>query len=165
MPTQKNAQRPLPPDALAGLHSVADVCAVLRAWGRPDLADRLAYLASDADLDEGDLPASLESALGFLAFFGAVESEEGEVDLGTSWDGSVLAVWSFPDFRRVSIWFQDRHTVKYAARKFDGLFADLNNGSEIGSCSLIMQNLVEFKEWFTWFKDKPAVTSSLRSTT
>lgn len=157
--------RPLPPDALASLGSVTEVCDVLRGWGRPDLAERLAYLASDEDLDHGDLPASLESALGFLAFFGAVESEEGEVDLGTSWDGLVLSVWRFPDFRRVSIWFQDRDTVRYAARKFDGLFADLNNGGEIGSCSLIMQNLVECEEWFTWFKDKPAVTSSLRSTT
>lgn len=157
--------RPLPADDIAGLHSVAEVCDVLRGWGRPDLAERLAYLASDEDLDDGDLPASLESALGFLAFFGAVESEEGEVDLGTSWDGSVLSVWRFPDFRRVSIWFQDRDTVRYAARKFDGLFADLNNGSEIGSCSLIMQNLMECKEWFIWFKDKPAATSSLRSTT
>ena len=158
-------QRPLPPDALARLGSVAEVCDVLRGWGRPDLAERLAYLASDEDLDDGDFPASLESALGFLAFFGAVESKDGEVDLGTSWDGLVLSVWRFPDFRRVSIWFQDRDTVRYAARKFDGLFADLNNGSEIGSCSLIMQNLVECKEWFTWFKDKPAVTSSLPSIT
>lgn len=138
---------------------------MLRGWGRPDLAERLAYLASDEDLDDGDVPATLESALGFLAFFGAVESADGQVDLGTSWDGSVLAVWRFSDFRRVSIWFQDRDTVKYAARKLDGFFADLNNGSEIGSCSLITQNLVECKEWFTWFKDKPAVTSSLQSST
>ena len=153
-------QRPLPLDALARLSSVAEVCDVLRGWGRPDLADRLAYFASDEDLDDGDVPLTLESALGFLAFFGAVESDEGEVDLGTSWDGLVLSVWRFPDFRRVSIWFQDRDTVRYAARKFDGLFADLNNGSEIGSCSLIMQNLVECKEWFTWFKDSPVVMNS-----
>ena len=157
--------RSLPPGALAGLRSVAEVCDVLRGWGRPDLAERLAYLASDEDLDEGDAPATLESALGFLAFFGAVESEDGEVDLGTSWDGSVLSVWRFPDSRRVSVWFQDRDTVKYAARKSDGFFADLNNGNKIGSCSLIMQNLVECKEWFTWFKDKPAVTNFLWSTT
>ena len=157
--------RPLPSDALAALRSVGEVCDVLRGWGRPDLAERLAYLASDEDLDDGDAPATLESALGFLAFFGAVESEDGEVDLGTSWDGSVLSVWRFPDSRRVSVWFQDRDTVRYAARKSDGFFADLNNGSKIGNCSLIMQNLVERKEWFTWFKDKSAVTNSLRGTT
>ena len=40
-----------------------------------DLADRIAYFSSDVDLDDGDVPVTLESALGFLAFFGAVESE------------------------------------------------------------------------------------------
>ncbi|MCY3691828.1 MAG: hypothetical protein OXI54_01020 [Chloroflexota bacterium] len=49
-------QRPLSPDAIAGLSSIAEACGVLRAWGYPDLADRLAYLASDEDLDEGDKP-------------------------------------------------------------------------------------------------------------
>lgn len=162
---QPDIPRPLPPDAIASLRSIVEVCDVLRGWGRPDLAERLTYLASDEDLDDGDAPATLESALGFLVFFGAVESEEGEVDLGTSHEGAVLSVWRFPDFRRVSIWFQDRNTIMYAARKSDGYFADLNNGSAIGRGSLIMQNLVECKEWFTWFKDKTVVTSSSWSTT
>ena len=67
--------RPLSPDALAGLRSVAEVCEALRGWGRPDLAERIAYFASDEDLDDGDVPLTLESARGFLAFFGAVETE------------------------------------------------------------------------------------------
>ena len=58
-------QRPLPPDAIAGLSSIAEACDVLRAWGHPDLADRLAYFASDADLEEGDERLTLESAQGF----------------------------------------------------------------------------------------------------
>ena len=66
---------PLAPDALAGLRSVAEVCDVLRGWGRPDLADRLAYFVSNEDLDDGDVSLTLESALGFLAFFGAVETD------------------------------------------------------------------------------------------
>ena len=33
--------RPLSPDALAGLRSVAEVCEALRGWGRPDLAERI----------------------------------------------------------------------------------------------------------------------------
>ncbi len=94
--------RPLPPDALAALRSVGEVCDVLRGWGRADLAERLACLASDEDLDDGDAPATLETALGFLAFFGAVESEEGKVDLGTSWNGEICADWRFPDNRIVT---------------------------------------------------------------
>ena len=75
--------RPLPPDAIVRLRSVAEACDVLRSWGEPDLADRIAYFASDTDLDDGDVPVTLESALGFLAFFGAVESE-GAIELGCS---------------------------------------------------------------------------------
>ena len=158
-------QRPLPPDAIAGLSSIAEACDVLRAWGYPNLADRLDYLASDEDLDDGDRPATLESAQGFLAFFGAVESEKGKVDLGCSWDGRILAVWRFPDHRRVSVWFQDPDSVEYAARKSDGFFANFTDGSETGGLSFIRQNLVEAKEWFTWFSDSPAGANSDRRTT
>ena len=157
--------RPLPPDAIANLATIAEACDVLRAWGHPNLANRLTYLASEEDLDDGDRPATLESARGFLAFFGAVESAEGEVDLGCSRNGWVLPVWRFPDLRRVSVWFQDDDTVLYAARKSDGFFADLNNGSETANRASITQKLVEFGEWFTWFKDSPAVMSSSRRTT
>ena len=153
-------QRPLPPDTLARLGSVAEVCDVLSGWGRPDLADRLAYLASDEDLDDGDFPASLESALGFLAFFGAVESEEGEVDLGTSWDGSICADWRFPDNRIVALWFVDREQVRCAARKADGYFADVNTGDETGNLLQITNQLVDMKQWFTWFKDSPVAMNS-----
>ena len=152
--------RPLPADAIAHLRSVAEVCDVLRGWGRPDLAERLAYLASDEDLDDGDLPATLDSALGFLAFFGAVESEDGKVDLGTSWDGSICADWRFPDNRIVALWFIDRKQVRYAAGKADGYFADVNKGNQIGDLLQIARQLVDMKEWFTWFKDSPAAMNS-----
>ena len=157
-------QRPLPPNALAALHSVADVCAVLRAWNRPDLADRLAYFASDEDLDDGDQPLTLESARGFLAFFGEVESE-GKVSLTCSPEGWILAVWRFPDTRRISLWFMDYDTVIYAARKSDGFFADLNGGKEVGSRSSVMEKMVAGKEWFTWFTDKLVATNSPKLTT
>ena len=157
--------RPIPPDALAGLRSVAEVCDVLRGWGRADLAERLAYLASDEDLDEGDAPATLESALGFLSFFGAVESDDGKVDLGTSWNGEICADWRFPDSRIVALWFIDREQVRYAARKSDGYFIDINDGNKIGSILQIAERLVDTKEWFTWFKDSSvAMNSHLRIT-
>ena len=157
-------QRPLLPDNIVGLRSVADVCDVLHGWCRPDLADRLAYFASDEDLDDGDVPLTLESALGFLAFFGAVESQ-GEVSLTCSPEGWILAVWRFPDTRRISLWFMDYDTVIYAARKSDGFFADLNGGKEVGSRLSVMEKMVAGKEWFTWFTDKLVATNSLKLTT
>ena len=148
--------RPLSADALAAIGSTAEVCDILRAWGRPDLAARIAWFASDADLDEGDVPLTLESALGFLAFFGTVDSPDGKVDLGCAPEGWICAVWRFPDLRRVSLWFMNSDTVMYAARKSAGHFADLNNGSEVGSRALITERLLETEEWFTWYSDSPA---------
>ena len=152
--------RPLSPAALAAIPTVAGVCAVLRGWGRPDLADRIAYFASDADLDDGDVPVTLESALGFLAFFGAVESADGKVDLGCSPEGWICAVWRFPDLRRISIWFVDCDTVMFAIRQADGRFVlDLNNGSEIAGRDFITAKLLESEEWFTWYSDSQASTN------
>ena len=152
--------RPLPPDALAAIPTIAGVCAVLRGWGRPDLADRIAYFASDADLDDGDVPVTLDSALGFLAFFGAVESADGKVDLGCSPEGWLCAVWRFPDPRRISLWFVDCDTVMFAIRKADGRFVlDLNNGNETASRAYITTKLLETEEWFTWYNDKTAAAN------
>lgn len=33
--------RPLPHDALAAIHTIPEVCAILQAWHRPDLADQI----------------------------------------------------------------------------------------------------------------------------
>ncbi len=145
-------QRPLPPDAIAGLSSIAEVCDVLRAWGYPNLADRLAYLASDEDLDDGDRPATLESARGFLAFFGAVESADGKIDLGTTRDGWISAHWRFSDKRSVSLYFLDEERVDYAARKSDGHFTDFNRKHAVLNRHEIAERLVGMKQWFTWFK-------------
>ena len=151
MPT--TTPRPLPPAALAALHSIADVCAILRAWSGPDLADRLAYFASDEDLDDGDVPLTLESALGFLAFFGAVESE-GEVSLTCSQEGWICAEWDFPDpdRRDAGLWFLDDQRLMYTARGADGRFMDLDgDGSRVGELVDITEKLVK-SGLFTWFK-------------
>ncbi len=121
--------------------TIYDVCKVLRGWGRHDLAQRIAYFASDEDLEEGDMPVTPESARGFLAFFGAVESE-GKVDLACSPEGWICAVWRFPDHRRVSLWFMDQDNVMYAARKSDGFFANLNDGREPCSRSIVTERLI-----------------------
>ena len=152
--------RPLPPDAIAALASIPEVCDVLRGWGYPQLADRLAYLASDQDLDDGDRPATLESAMGFLTFFGAVESVEGEVDLGTSWNGEICADWRFPDERIVALWFADNEWLRYSACKSDGRFIDHDKDETYVNIRQIAQRLVDLKEWFTWFKGHSAAANS-----
>ena len=153
-------QRPLPPDAIAGLASIAEVCEVLRAWGYAALADRLAYLASDADLEDGDLPARLESVRGFLAFFGAVESPDGQVDLGTTRDGLVSAHWRFSDKRSVSLYFLDEERIEYAARKSDGHFIGRHRKGAVASHQEIARHLVAMEQWFTWFKKLPSAARS-----
>ena len=79
--------RTLSPEALAAIPTVAGYAPCCAAGAGPDLADRIAYFASDADLDDGDVPVTLESALGFLAFFGAVESPDGTESLTCSPEG------------------------------------------------------------------------------
>ena len=158
--TTTTIPRPLPPDAIAHLATIAEACDVLRAWGHPNLADRLTYLASDEDLDDGDQPATLESARGFLAFFGAVESAEGKVDLGTSWNGEICADWRFPDARIVALWFADHERLRYSACQSDGRFIDHNKDETYASIQQIAQRLVGMKEWFTWFKGDPAAANS-----
>ena len=138
MPT--TTTRPLPPDALANLRSVAEVCAVLRGWGRPDLADRLAYFASDEDLDEGDVPVTLASAQGFLAFFGAVETD-GEIRMTCTQEGWICAEWDFTDHRDAGLWFLDADRIMFSATGRDGKFINIRGGSKIAARRVIMRKL------------------------
>ncbi len=156
---QSTIPRPLPPDAIAGLGSAAEVCDVLRGWGRPDLADRIAYFASEEDLDDGDVPLTLESARDFLAFFGAVESE-GKVHLGCTTEGWICAEWDFPDRRDAGLWFLDCERIMYTATGSGGRFLDLNgDGSRVGERVDITEKLVK-SGLFTWFKAARAASSS-----
>ena len=132
---------------------------MLRGWGRPDLADRLAYFASDEDLDDGDVPLTLESAVGFLAFFGTVESA-GKIHLGCTTEGWICAEWDFPDCRDAGLWFLDCQRIMYTAIGSDGLFMDLNNdGSRVGDSVAITERLVK-SGLFTWFKAARPASSS-----
>ena len=135
-----NTPRPLPPDAIAGLRSVAEVCDVLRCWGEPDLADRIAYFASDTDLDDGDVSVTLESAQGFLAFFGAVESE-GEARLTCTQEGWICAEWDLPDNRDAGLWFLDADRVMFSATGRDGKFIDIRSGKKIAPRRVILNQL------------------------
>lgn len=132
--------RPMPPDALARLGSVAEVCDVLRGWGRPDLAERLAYFASDADLDDGDVPLTLASARGFLAFFGAAETE-GEIDLTCSQEGWLCAGLRFEDKRNAALWFMDSDKVMFTATNRDGKFLKIRGSRRTTTSKTIMRKL------------------------
>ena len=133
--------RPLPPAALAAIPSIAGVCAVLRGWGRPDLADRIAYFASDADLDDGDVPLTLASALGFLALFGAVDSD-GHLELACSPEGWLSAEWYFDDARIATITLLSRNRVMFAARRSDGRFTNFGMNGAYGDRKAVTENMV-----------------------
>ena len=121
---------------------IDNVCEILRVWGQHDLAERIAYFASDEDLEDGDIPLTLESARGFLSFFGAVKSE-GRVSLTCSSEGWLCAVWRFPDERRASIWFLDTDRVMFAATNTDGDFIEIDGGGDVANSWVVMTKLIQ----------------------
>ena len=132
--------RPLPPDAIASLATIAEACDVLHAWGHPDIADRLAYFASDADLEDGDVPLTLESAQGFLAFFGAV-ANDGQIRITCTQEGWLCAEWEFDDKRDAGLWFLDADRIMFTATDRSGKFIDISGGSNIAPRKVITKKL------------------------
>ena len=155
-------QRPLAPDALAAIRSIPEVCAVLRAWGRPDLADRIAYFASDEDLYDGEVPVTLDSALDFLAVFGAVDAD-GKLELACSPEGWLSAEWYFDDARIATIHLWDRHRAMFAARRADGRFTDFGIDSPYADLPTIMENMVA-AGILQWYQDNRQAANSRRAT-
>ncbi len=157
-------QRPLSWPEIESIPTVAAACEVLRGWGRDELAERIAYFASDEDLEDGDVPVTLESVLGFLAFFGGVESD-GKVDMACSPEGCLSAVWRFPeDRRRACVWFLDKERVMFSATDANGKFLRIEGGSETGDRMVVMERLVG-AGLFAWRQESPAVKNSHPSTT
>ena len=154
---------PLPFHTRRQIFTLDDVGEVLRSWGEHSLADRVAYFASDEDLEAGDVPLTLESARGFLAFFKAVKSD-GRVSLTCSPEGWLCAVWRFPDERRASVWFLDDHRVMFAATDAAGNFVELDNRNEVGDYREVMAKLVQ-AGLLEWHLDTPISESfSIRTT-
>ena len=141
----------LPPHAERQIFTPNDVCNVLRSWGEYALADRIAYFASDADLEDEDIPATLESVRGFLTFFGQVKSD-GRISLTCSPEGWLCAVWRFSDERRASLWFLDSNRVMFSATDAAGNFIEIDGGGEVGSSRKVMAKLVQ-AGLFTWDLD------------
>ena len=142
------------------LDSVDDVCNVLRFWGEYTVADRLAYLASEEDLEDGESPATPVSGHAFLAFFSAVASE-GKLDLACSPEGEISAVWRFnDDQRRACVWFHNGARVSFTATDADGNFIRINNGSEKDNPSVVMEKLVQ-AGLLKWYPNKTPTASFL----
>lgn len=137
------------------ISSVDDVCEVLRIWGENDLANRIAYFASDEDLEDGDIPVTVDSARGFLSFFSAVKSE-GRVSLTCSPEGWLCAVWRFPfpDERRASLWFLDADRVMFAATSATGEFIEIEGGGDVGNSRDVMEKLIQ-AGLLSWDLDTP----------
>ena len=154
---------PLPFHTRRQIFILDGVCEVLRSWGEHSLADRIAYFASDEDLEAGDVPLTPESARGFLAFFKAVKSD-GRVSLTCSPEGWLCAVWRFPDERRASVWFLDDQRVMFAATDAAGNFVELDNRNEVGDYREVMAKLVQ-AGLLEWHLDTPISESfSIRTT-
>ena len=134
--------------ALTSTSTTADISALLRDMGEGKLADRLDYLASDEDLENGESPITLESARAFFELFTSVEFE-GSVGLGSTPEGWVYAQWSYPDERALGVWFIDTECVKYTARDKAGIHIDVEGSSRTLERSKLIHRLVQ-KELFSW---------------
>ena len=127
-----------------------EIGAALTARGCPALARRLAYFASDADLEPGDVPLTLSSALGFWSFFRRVDSE-GRAFTGCSPEGWLCVEWDFDDQRGVSLWFVDDQQIRFAAKGADGQWVKVDGGNA-GSLAVVAEKLVE-AGLFQWHQE------------
>ena len=136
--------------ALSSRTTIPEISALLREMGEAELAERLEYLSSEADLDPGESAATDASARGFFEFFNAVQSE-GKVVLGCSPEGVICAEWRFQDQRSVAIWFLDANRARFSAITKDGRFVDVKQRNKIANRSEIATALVGVgQELFAW---------------
>ena len=153
------ARRPLPEYVIDTLATLDQVKAVLEDWNEPYLASRLEYFASDADLDDGDMPVALASAQEFLKFFGAVNTV-GVIHLACTPEGWLFAQWEFEDLRSAGVWFRDDRSVMFVATDSDGAYVHVAGGGELSDRFLVTQTFIH-AGLFEWYPDHQATTSSI----
>ena len=154
--------KPRDTDTMPNPQTIPEICAALTQQGYPDLANRITYFASDEDLEEGEVPVTLESALGFWEFFSAVESE-GRRGLTCSAEGWLCGSWDFPDDRAATLWFLDSKSVMFAAKGSDGRFIKIVGVGETGDRETIVERLVE-AGLFYW-RPNPSVSKNSQTLT
>ena len=148
---------------LTSPQTISQICTALTQQGYPNLAKRIAYFASDEDLEEGDVPVTFESVLGFWEFLSDVESE-GKLVTSCTAEGQVCADWRFEDARIVAIWFLDFEKVRIAASYAPAKWVEIDGGGEIGSRKEATKRLVE-AGLFTWQPKNPVNRNLVPSTT
>ena len=142
--------------------TIPEICAALTGRGRPELARRLAYFASEEDLEPGDMPVTLESAQGFWEFLSVVDSDT-RLEIGCSAEGWICADWRFEDERGVAIWFLNPQQVRFAATTANGTWIRIDQGNT-GDPAAVAEKLVE-AGLFTWHQESPVSKNSPPSTT
>lgn len=143
-------------------HPVAAVCQTLHSLGAGDAAERLAYLASAADLADGDVPATVDSARAFLDFFVRVQSAAA-LNLTCSPEGWLCAEWDFADGRSVCLWFLDDARVMFVAQDRNGDFVAIDGDNEIGPRRELTPKLIQ-AGFFEWKTPDAAIANSCRNT-
>lgn len=160
LPVAADFRNVLPP-----AHPVAAICQSLHRWGAGEVAERLAYLASAADLAEGEAPATADSARAFRDFFVRVQSQSDAVlNLTCAPEGWLCAEWDFADGRSVCLWFLDAARVMFVAQDCNGDFVALDGDNEIGPRGEITEKLIE-AGLFEWKTPDAAIANSYRNTT
>ena len=134
---------------LADIATISDVSAYLRETGEDELADRVDYLASDADLDPDDVPATDESALGFLEFYSGIKADS-IVGLACSPEGWIVGEWQwYPDERSATVWFLGGEQVMFTANKKNGEFVAIAGHNNITTIPVVAEALVK-EGVFSW---------------
>ena len=139
-------------------HTIKKICNALTNQGYPELAQRIAYFASDEDLEEGDVPVTPESTLGFWELFKAVDSE-GRLGLTCSSEGWLCGSWDFSDARGATLWFLDSQRVMFAATGTDGKFIRIASAEDTGSREILAKTMVE-AGLFSWRPKSPVSKNS-----
>ena len=122
--------------------TVRDISRLLRGMGEEELAERLDYLASDADLEPGESPATDESARGLLGFLCAVQWD-GEFGLACSPEGWIVGEWRFDDKRRASVWFLDDDQVMFTAKNKRGAHIAIGERRNFSDCCALAKVFVQ----------------------
>ena len=115
---------------------------MLQEMGEAELAERLEYLASEADLDPGESAATDASARGFFEFFTSLGCDS-KVGLACSQEGWIVGEWRwFPDERRVGIWFIDSQRIRFSALDKNGDFVDIEERNKITERTVVTPKMV-----------------------
>ena len=121
---------------------VSFVCSYLRNRGFPILSERIQYYSTDEDLEEDDVPLTLESLQGFFTFFSTVK-EITPIHITCSPEGWICATWKFHDTRRIVLWFVNSTMAMYGINSGNGYIYVPGSNGESAPLENIRNKLLE----------------------